>query len=387
MRVMIAHNRYRFAGGEERHVELLRTALPNAGIEVQSYEVDSAYIERSQLSKLAAGVALAYRPKAAGIPSVLREWKPDVVHFHNIWPLLTPSALRAAKCLGAAVILTAHNYRFACPAGTLLRNGVVHDDCIGGSSLACALRGARESRLEGLAYGFALAVHRRLRLLERWVDAFVCPSEFVADMLIRSGISEDKVHVIRNGVPRYNQHKLQTRHFALYAGRLSDEKGIKTLLSASQLAREVPLVIAGDGPLVEEVRAAPSHVEYVGFLERDRIVDALSKAAYTILPSEFYENCPYAVLDSLMAGTPVLASRIGGLGELVEDGVTGRLVEAGEPAALANAMIEMWKSQELATMGYRAKAKAETDYLLDGRLDELIGLYEIMLRPGRRSQR
>ncbi len=202
LRVLIAHNRYHEVGGEERHVELLERGLAEAGVDVLRFERDSGELDGSVIRKAVAGLVLTYRPGAGGIRQVLREWRPSVVHFHNIWPLLTPSALRAAKRSGAAVVLTAHNYRFACPGGALLRDGLLHEDCIEGSSLLCGLRNPRESRFESLAYGLALEIQRRLGMLRRWVDAFVAPSEFMARMLVRSGLPRDRVHVIPHGLPR-----------------------------------------------------------------------------------------------------------------------------------------------------------------------------------------
>src|SRR5665213_152359 len=146
MRVLIAHNRYRVAGGEERHVELLERGLLEQGVEVRRFERDSAELANSLPKRLVAGATLAYRPGGGGITSVLDEWKPDVVHFHNIWPLLTPAALRLAGHRGAAVVLTLHNYRFACPGGTCpsqdqpLDGEFLNTKCIQGSAILCALR-------------------------------------------------------------------------------------------------------------------------------------------------------------------------------------------------------------------------------------------------------
>ena len=188
MRVLIAHNRYRNPGGEERHVDLLQEALLNVGIDARRFERLSAELDTSRRKRLVAGLALTYRPGGGGIGHTLDEWRPDIVHFHNVWPLLTPAALRIARLKGAATVLTVHNYRFACPGGTLLRNGSLHHSCIDGSSLACALRNPRGALAESIAYGLALELQRRLGFLERWVDAFVAPSEFVGRMLVRAGL-------------------------------------------------------------------------------------------------------------------------------------------------------------------------------------------------------
>jgi glycosyltransferase involved in cell wall biosynthesis len=376
VRVLIAHNRYRVPGGEERHVELLDQGLADAGADVRRFECESSELQRSAMRRFAAGAALAYRPGASGIGRVLDEWQPDVVHFHNLWPLLTPSALRAARRSGAGVVLTAHNFRFACPGGMLLRNGVPHDDCVEGSSLACALRDPRGSFVESLVYGLALEVQRRLGLLARWVDAFVAPSEFMGRMLVRAGLPERRVHVIPSGLP-VCPRPARRRRFALYAGRLSEEKGVRTLLEASRRVPEVPLVVAGEGPLAGEVQAAANGtISCVGRLGREALAETLRNAAFTVVPSEVYENFPFSALESLAAGKPVIAARSGGLPEIVRDGVTGVLVPPGEPAALAEAMRSLWQEpQRAAQLGARGWRTARERFSLDRQTARMIDLY------------
>ena len=312
LRVLIAHNRYRHPGGEETHVDLLERGLAEAGVEVRRFERSSSELEGSPACKLGATLGLAYRPSGGGIRRALREWRPDVVHFHNIWPLLTPAALREAKRSGAAVVLTAHNYRFACPGGTLLRDGAIHEDCIEGSSLVCGLRGARESRAESIAYGLALEIQRRTRMLERWADAFVAPSDFMRGMLARSGLPAQRIHVIHNGIelpPPPPADREPGRRFALFAGRLAPEKGIRALLAAAEHCPEVPIAIAGDGALAEEVARSPlPNVRYLGSLGRQEVERAMSAAAFTACPSESYDNLPLAALESFGAGRAVLAA-------------------------------------------------------------------------------
>ena len=305
---------------------------------------------------------------------MIEEWKPDVVHFHNIWPLLTPSALRIAKRRNAAVLLTAHNYRFACPGGMLLRDGAVHQDCIEGSSLVCALRNPRNSFAESLAYGIALEVQRRLRMLERWVDAFVAPSTFMAQMLVRAGLPEKRVHVIANGLPPSIEPRALGRS-ALFFGRLSAEKGARTVLEAARLAPDIPVVIAGAGPLEPEVRAAP--VNYLGRLNQQGLARALDGAAFSLAPSECYDNQPFAVLEAFAAGRPVIATRIGGLPEIVRDGVTGLLVSPHSPAELAGAMRRLLLDPNLTReLGTNALHDAREKFSLATQVTKIVALYE-----------
>jgi glycosyltransferase involved in cell wall biosynthesis len=376
VRVLIAHNRYRSQGGEERHVELLGQGLEAVGVEIRRFERDSAELGVSAGRRLLAGLTLAYRPGGSGIGRVLEEWKPDVVHFHNIWPLLTPAAIRRARRSGAAVLLTAHNFRFVCPDGMLLRDGVPHDDCVEGSSLACAFRNPSGLRAKTIAYGLALEVHRRLHLLTRWVDAFVAPSEFMGRILVRAGLPEGRVHVIPSGLP-VEPHADGRRRFALFAGRLSSEKGVRTLIEASRRAHDVPLVVAGDGPLADEVRAAANGtISYVGRLDRSSLAATLRDAAFTVVPSEAVENFPFSALESLAAGRPVIAARVGGLPEIVRDGQTGVLVPPRDPAALASAMQRLWREPEhTAELGAGGRQIASERFSLERQIAQTVELY------------
>ena len=161
------------------------------------------------------------------------------MHFHNVFPLLTPAAMRAAHGHGSRVVQTIHNYRFACPSGTLLRDGQIHDDCVEGSSLLCSLRNARGVWSEGIAYGIALEAQRRLRLPHRWVDAYVAPSNFVAAMLARAGYPPERIHTIHHGTP-IARTSSPIGDFGLYAGRLSPLRAAGAEPRTSQAAREPP---------------------------------------------------------------------------------------------------------------------------------------------------
>lgn len=380
MKVLIVHNRYRSPGGEERHVALLEVGLREAGVCVDVFERSSAVVGHSRLSRASAGLMLTYRPGGGGIGEALERCQPDVVHFHNIWPLLTPAALRLAKASGASVVMTTHNSRFACPAGTCSlrahpgKEGLFANACLEGSSLRCALKNnSRGSWAESIAYGIALETQRRLRMLARWVDAFVAPSVYVARMLELAGVTSDRIRVIPNGVSAVPASNRETR-FALFAGRVSAEKGIPALIQASKEAAEVPLAVAGTGPLVGAIRETA--IEYLGQLDRSELADALAAAAFTVIPSECHETFPYAALESFAAGKPVIATGVGGLPEIVRDGETGLVVPSGSPHELAMAMRRLWENADLVErLGTRALQVVREEYSLGLQVERTIELY------------
>jgi glycosyltransferase involved in cell wall biosynthesis len=383
VRVLLVHNRYRDPGGEERHVELLGSGLSDLGVDTFSYFADSSTLT-SRRARLGAALGLAYNPGAGRrLDKALLRMRPEVVHFHNIWPLLTPAALRAARRSGAAIVLTIHNYRFACPAGTLLRQGQTHDDCIDGSSLRCGLRNARGRRLESVSYGVALEVQRRMRMLERWVEAFIAPSQFVAEMMRRAGLPEARIHVIRHGVRLASAQwcARQPRPLALYASRLSPEKGVGTLLEAARHVSGGQIVVAGDGPLAADVRAAQAPaLRYLGRVGAVELADLRADALFTVVPSTCCEVSPYAAIESLAAGRAIVGSRIGGIPEFAVDGETGVLVEPGDANGLAQAITQLWHNPSYALeLGARARAYAEREFDLRSQSVRMLRLYEQLL--------
>jgi glycosyltransferase involved in cell wall biosynthesis len=373
MRVLIAHNRYRHAGGEERHVGLLEEGLSRQGHSVRLLVRDSAGLSDSPSARARAGLTMAYSPAArTAVRRAAEEWKADVVHFHNISPLLTPAALRGARDAGAAVVLTLHNYRFACASGTLTRNGRVHSDCLTRSPLVCALRNPRDNWVESLAYGVALEVQRRFRLLARWADAFVAPSRFLAAAAVAAGLPAERVHVIRNGVDLPSESEWRGK-YALFTGRLSREKGLPTLVTAASLSG-VPVQVAGDGPLARE--PGTGDVRYLGHLEQEQLTQARERAAFVVVPSECPEVAPLAVLEAAAAGRAAIVTEIGGLPELVDDGSTGFVVPPGDPARLADAMRVLWSDPDrAAAMGQKARARAAEHFTVDRLISELVSLY------------
>ncbi|MBQ7691843.1 MAG: glycosyltransferase [Muribaculaceae bacterium] len=277
---------------------------------------------------------------------VLDEFNPQVVHLHNVHSYLSPVVARLAREHGCRVLWTMHDYKLLCPAYTCLRNGQPCIECVGRQSSVVCHRCMKHSVTASVA-GMIEAKKWKINRLTDWVDTFVCPSEFMAQMLRRASVPSERVAVVPNFLPAGravdSPVALGRANYCCYVGRLSPEKGVETLLKAAA-ALPFTLRVAGDGPLLGELRSRYGHcrnIELLGRLDATHVAELLRLAQFSVMPSECLENFPMGVIESLCAGTPVVATRMGGIPELVNDSC-GLLVPPADPAALAEAMRQAW---------------------------------------------
>jgi len=329
-----------------------------------------------------AAIATVYSAEAGrAFAAFLNSAKPEVIHCHNIYGRLTTAVLDAARRRGIPVVLTVHDYKIVCPSYLMLRRGMVCDCCTGGGYWRCLINRCHKTSFSGsLVYSLETYFNRLLGKYD-WVSRFLCPSRFLLDMLDRGGYPTCKLTLHPNSV-REEQYQPNSTpgKYVLYAGRLSQEKGLSTLLTAFE-ASCIPLKIAGDGPLRQElqrrIEAAPSaNIALLGYQTADVLHRLIREAAFVVLPSEWYENAPMAVLEAFALGKPVLAARIGGIPELVEDGRNGALFPSGDAPALAEAAKRLWADRpRLEQMGRSAREIVVTRYSHRERTARLLELY------------
>jgi glycosyltransferase involved in cell wall biosynthesis len=315
--VLVVHNRYRFRGGEERAVELQMEALARAGVDATLLDADSQQMR-----------------SGAAARSMLRGGEPidtggaDVVHVHNMHPRFGPRALRSAKEQGARVVLHLHNFRLFCSIATCFRDGEPCFRCHGRNTLPGLVLNCRGRVPESAVYTAALALHQP-KVLEA-VDRFVTPSRFAAAKLAELGLP-DRVSVVPNYLPSFaHGSRADAGGYAVCIGRLAPEKGYETAIEAARIAG-VPLKVAGDGPLRLEGAELLGRVEDVGAL--------LAGAAMAVVPSVGPDVMPFAALEAMAAGVPVVASASGSLPEIVGE---ERCVPPRDAEALAGAMRALW---------------------------------------------
>ncbi|MBO4814016.1 MAG: glycosyltransferase [Muribaculaceae bacterium] len=258
---------------------------------------------------------------------ILDEFKPDVVHLHNIHSYLSPVVAQLAKQRGCRVAWTLHDYKLLCPSYACLRNGEPCELCYN-SKLNVLTKRCMKGALPASAIAWMEALKWNRKQLERQVDAFICPSQFMAQKMEQGGFDPAKLHVLCNFVDPVKMQSFESltvgerEPYYCYVGRLSQEKGITTLLEVAQ-SLPFALKVAGGGPLEDELRSKYSgvnHIEFLGQLNATQVSHLLSHATCSVIPSEWYENNPLSVIESLCAGTPVVGAEIGGIPELIDNG-------------------------------------------------------------------
>ncbi len=390
-------------GGAEAYMEDVAALQSEAGHEVSFFgmahpenthnEWADFFPPQIELDPLPAGLrdraqaaarALWSTTARRGMVQVLREFRPDVVHFHNIYHHLSPSVIKPARDAGAATVLTLHDYKLACPSYLFMSQGQVCDVCIDGKFRHAVQRRCKGGSLVGSALlAVETGLHRHTRAYGG-IQVFVCPSRFMRDKMTEAGVFPDRLTVVPSFVDLAAPAKdplPRTAARIVYASRLAPEKGVDVAVAAMAELPEATLHVAGEGPEHARLReladrCAPGRVFFLGRLSKPAVAELIASASAVVAPSRCYENLPLTVLEAMAAGRPVVGSALGGIAELVRPGVTGQLVPPDDPSALANALRALLQSADVgARMGERARAVIADEYSRERHLAMLTRLY------------
>jgi len=384
LNVVTVHNRYLMRGGEDEVFESEARLLQEYGCTVKmiSHEMTqpAGLVEKAKIAINAAWSDDWYTK----FRKQLEEIRPDVVHVHNFFPIVSPSIYYACRDAGIPVVQTLHNYRLLCPGAAFYRDGRVCEDCLHGSLLNGVVHGCYRDSVVGTAVlARMLNVHRKKHTWSTMVDRYVALTEFSRQKFIEGGIPAERIVVKPNFVLPDPGPGIEKGNYALFVGRLVDLKGVPTMLKAwKSLPEPIPLMIAGDGPyraqLETELKSAGlSTVQYRGQLSRRDTLAAMQRAKFLIFPSEWYEGFPVTIAEAFACATPVICSRLGSMQEIVADGVTGLHFEAGNAESLASQVRWAWSHPaELAVMSSSARAEFEARYTAERNYEMLTDIYE-----------
>ncbi len=383
MRILVLHNRYKFPGGEDVVVQQETEMLRASGAEVCLHQVDNDSIVGVRQSIGAAIGAFHSHRMRAEVSALVKQFRPDVMHVHNIMPRLTPSVYCAAREHGCAVVQTLHNYRLLCANAMLLRNDRPCQDCVGrGYGWPGVIhRCYRESAVGSAIVGGVTSWHRMRGTWRNQVDRYIVLTQFARELFAESGIvPADKMVVKPNAVPDSGIGAGNGKYL-LYVGRLSPEKGIKVLLQAAQQKEgfPLPLKIAGGGPLEDEVRRAAKdgRLEYLGNQSQAEVRSLMKQATALLFPSMWYETFGMAIAEAFASGLPVIASRLGAMAELITHEENGLLVDPGSSKGFVEAVRRLVSSPQLElTMRKNARTSYEEKYTIEANRQMLLRVYE-----------
>lgn len=382
LRILQVHNFYQQPGGEDVVFRAEGKLLRDAGHVVEAYTVSNDDIG-SRWKALKAAVSITWsRAHYTVLRQKIRDFRPDVVHVHNFFPLITPSVFDAAKDEGVQVVLTLHNYRLTCATYSLFRDGQICEKCITGSPYN-AVRYAcyRDSRLGSLAVARMIDHHKRVGTWRSKVDRFIALTQFQRQKMVEAGLPAEKVVVKPNFIEdplRPGARIDGARHGALYVGRLTPEKGVDFLVDAWH-AIDYPLTIAGTGPLEANLRAkAPTTVTFLGHQPREIILNLMLAANFLVMPSAWYETFGMTALEAHACGLPVISSKLGSLGELATvSGIGWTFSSKNNADFIATVQRALAGPQISPEARARVRSHCLTEYSSENALERLLQCYAL----------
>ena len=405
MKVLLVNKFHWYKGGSEKYYFELAELLKENGHEVaffsmknekniktgeKEYFVDE--IDLNTGSKLKALDVIYSKANYKKMKEALKDFKPDIVHINNFQRQLSASIIKAIKEENIPIVFTAHDVQAICPAITMMDNDKnICEKCMHGKYMNCIKKKCNKgSTLKSIIGALEGYYYRIKKIYTKKIDFIITPSEFYKTKLIEDGIPENKIEAIHNFV-ELKDYNLETidEGYALYFGRLSKEKGILNLINAFSKLKEGILYIAGEGLEKENIETIikennmENRVKLLGFLNSDQIKETIRKCKFAIVPSIWYENCPYSLMESLAIGKPVIGANIGGIPELVKDKKSGLIYKYDDIDDLTNKMKVLFEDEKLVEeYGKNAKEDAKKLYGKDVYYKKVINIYNELLKKG-----
>ena len=403
MKVLLVNKFHWMKGGSETYYFELGKLLEEHGHEVAYFSMENEkniktgnkeyFVKASDMNSKDVTKALSViysKENKKVMEKALDEFKPDIVHVNNFQRQLTASVIDAAKERNIPVVFTAHDVQAICPAILMMdpqRN--ICEDCMGGKYINCIKKKCiKNSMLKSVLGAIEGSYYRNTKVYTNKIDFVLPPSEFYMNKLIKDGIPKDKITYIHNfiDVDAFDV-KTEDKGYALYFGRLSREKGIINLINAFSKLEKGTLYIAGDGPEraeVEEVikeNKLEKRVKLLGFLNKDEMKETVRKCKFVVVPSIWYENCPYSVIETLCTGKPVIGANIGGIPELVKNNKNGFIYKYDDVDALAEKMKTLFEDDKLVKkFSKQAKEIAKEQYSKENYYKKIMKIYDKVLK-------
>ncbi|MBC7871860.1 MAG: glycosyltransferase [Chitinophagaceae bacterium] len=376
MKILIAHNTYQQRGGEDAVVDAEIALLRNYGNEVATYRRHND--ELHTMSQAGAALSTVWSQRSSSqIEQICKNFKPDLIHVHNTFPLISPSLFWMASRSKIPIVQTLHNFRLLCVQAIFLRNGKVCEDCLGKLPWRAVVRKCyRDSALQSAVAVGMLGTHRMIGTYRERVTLYIALNAFCRDKYIQGGLPADRFRIKPNFVVSTELPLWKGRSGGLFVGRLSSEKGLDVLMDALKIRDTTHVEIIGKGQLECQAKAFFGE-RYLGNRSLDEILAKMGSAQFLVLPSICYENSPRTIVEAFSCGLPVIASRLGALVDIIQDGVTGILFNPGDASDLAEKIA--WAeshTEEMLKMGQAARIEYEKKYTPERNYQMLADIYE-----------
>ncbi len=383
--ILLIHNYYQSSApsGEDIAFREDEKLLRSKGHKVTLFTRHNDEINQfSLLEKLALIYQVSWSKRTyVEIEQLIKQNKPDIAHIHNTFPLISPSIYYVLKRYKIPIVQVIHNYRLFCAAGIFYRKNKICEKCLENGDIWAVIYGCyRNSPIQTFPVVLMHQIHRWLKTWAKQVDMYIALTEFSRQKLVIGGLPEERVAIKPNFFSSMPEPSYTHDNYVVFLGRLSVEKGVRTLLKAWKNLQDIPIKIMGDGALKDEVISAtkdnPS-IEFLGHIPNEQCLELLKRSMFMVMPSEWYEGFPMTIREAFACGKPVVASRMGAMAEIITDGVTGLLFETGNSNDLASKVRWLAEHKDKAiTMGKSARLETETKYTAEKNYEILMNIYK-----------
>lgn len=406
MKILLVNKFHYLKGGSEKYYFDLAKLLQEHGHEVAFFSMQDEkniktgckqyFVENSDMNSKNIFKALDViysRKNKKAMEKALDDFKPDIVHLNNFQRQLSASIIKPIKKRNIPIVFTAHDLQAICPAIVMLDSQKqICEKCLNGKYLNCAKNKCiKNSGLKSILGTVEAKYYKYKKIYINKIDKIITPSEFYKLKLIQDGIPENNIEAIHNFIDMDNYNvEVEDDGYAFYFGRLIKEKGIFTLLEAFKGIKDKKLLIAGDGPDLEKIKEylnknnMQEDVKLLGYIDSNKVKEYVRKSRFIIVPSIWYENCPYSVLETLAIGKPIIGSNLGGIPELVKNNESGLIYTYNKPKELQEKMKTLFENKELADeLGKNAKQIAKKEYSKESYYNKIINIYEGAVKNGK----
>ena len=366
MKILLVHNDYGKYSGEEAVVDRMAAMLSAHGHEVAQLRMTSAGSRESLLGKIHGFAAGIYSPSGVkAMRETLRREKPDVVNVHNLYPFISPAALKECRKAGVPVVMTVHNFRLICPTGLFMRDGGSCELCLQrGNEWGCVRHNCEHSMMKSVGYAARNAVARLTGAYRRSVTRFACITDFQRRKLIDAGFDAGRITVIPNAVDLGADKEYTKGDYVAYCGRLSYEKGYDRLIEVARRHPEIEFRFAGAQRLPDD-QQLPDNVKLLGYVSGERLGEFYRQCRFVVMPSRCYEGFPMAILEAAQYSKPTIGPDHGGFTEIIGKGndAIGRLFEPASVDDLELQIVELWNApDQVQALGMKARTKLQQQY-------------------------